>query len=328
MTRRLFYTDHYSLPLPPEHRFPIQKYRMLRELLERDGFFALEPAPLAELETIALAHEPTYVDAFVHGRLNEAAMRRIGFPWSEELVTRTLASVGSTLAATREALATGWGGTMAGGTHHAFAGEGSGFCVFNDIAVAARWVQTSQEVPERALGRADEGVCPYVGRGDFQEGGAGRRAARVAVIDLDVHQGDGTAHIFRDDPSVFTLSVHCKNNFPLRKQQSTTDVEIDAGVGDEEYLLALGEVLPRVWVFQPDIVFYQSGVDGLAWDRLGRLQLTHDGLRERDRMVIRGARQLGVPFVITIGGGYSEPIALSAEAHANTFRVAAEDDGV
>jgi acetoin utilization deacetylase AcuC-like enzyme len=326
MTRRLFYTDPYSLPLPPEHKFPIQKYRMLRELLEHDGFFALEAAPLAELETIALAHEPTYVDAFVHGRLNEAAMRRIGFPWSEELVTRTLASVGSTLAATREAVATGWGGTMAGGTHHAFAGEGSGFCVFNDIAVAARWVQGG--AAELALGRADEGVCPYVGRGDSQEGGAGRRSARVAVIDLDVHQGDGTAHIFRDEPSVFTLSVHCKNNFPLRKQQSKMDVELDAGVGDAEYLRVLDEVLPRVWEFQPDIVFYQSGVDGLGSDRLGRLQLTHHGLKERDRMVVRGARQLGVPFVITIGGGYSQPIALTAEAHANTFRVAAEDDGV
>lgn len=328
MTRRLFYTDHYPLPLPPEHRFPIQKYRMLRELLERDGFFALEAAPLAELEIIALAHEPTYVDAFLHGRLNEAAMRRIGFPWSEGLVTRTLASVGSTLAATREALATGWGGTMAGGTHHAFAGEGSGFCVFNDIAVAVRWVQTSQEVAELTLSRADDGVCPNVGRVDSQKGGAGRRVARVAVIDLDVHQGDGTAHIFRDEPSVFTLSVHCKNNFPLRKQQSKMDVELDAGVGDAEYLRALGQALPRVWEFQPDIVFYQSGVDGLGSDRLGRLQLTHDGLKERDRMVVRGARQLGVPFVITIGGGYSEPIVLTAEAHANTFRVAAEEDGV
>ncbi|HWX94398.1 MAG TPA: histone deacetylase [Terriglobales bacterium] len=327
MTRRLFYTDHYSVPLPPEHRFPIQKYRMLRELLERDGLFAFEPAPLAELETIALAHDWTYMDAFVHGRLSAEAVRRIGFPWSEGLVTRTLASVGSTLAATREALATGWGGTMAGGTHHAFAGEGSGFCVFNDIAVAARWVQTSQEVAELTLGRADEGACSYVGRGDSQEGGSGRRVTRVAVIDLDVHQGDGTAHIFRDEPSVFTLSVHCKNNFPLRKQQSKMDVELDAGVGDAEYLRVLGEVLPRVWEFQPEIVFYQSGVDGLGSDRLGRLQLTHDGLKERDRMVIWGARQLGVPFVITIGGGYAQPIALTAEAHANTFRVAAEDDG-
>jgi acetoin utilization deacetylase AcuC-like enzyme len=150
----------------------------------------------------------------------------------------------------------------------------------------------------------------------------------VAVIDLDVHQGDGTAHIFRDDPSVLTLSVHCKANFPLRKQQSRVDVELDPGVGDDEYLRVLSAVLPRVWEFEPELVFYQSGVDGLASDRLGRLRLTHEGLKERDRMVMGGVRELGVPFVITVGGGYSEPIALTAEAHANTFRVAAEVLGV
>lgn len=297
MKRRLFYTDQYVLPLTPGHRFPIEKYRMLRELLERDGRFALEEAPLAERASIELVHEREYVEAFLGGTLSASAIRKIGFPWSEGLVRRTLASVGSTLAATREALATGWGGTLAGGTHHAFAGEGSGFCVFNDLAVAARWVQT----------------------------GAG--LARVAVIDLDVHQGDGTAHIFREDASVMTLSVHCKANFPLRKQKSSVDVELEAGVGDEEYLQAVEKVLPRVWEFQPEIVFYQAGVDGLASDRLGHLELTHAGLMERDRRVMRGVQELGVPLVITIGGGYSEPIWLTAEAHANTFRVAAEVGG-
>jgi len=294
MTRRLFYTDHLILPLPPQHKFPIQKYRLLREQLEHDGYFLLEPAPLADVATIEMIHERDYVDAFLNGTLAGAAMRKIGFPWSEELVKRTLASVGSTLAATREALSTGWGGTLAGGTHHAFAGEGSGFCVFNDIAVAASWVQENAGV------------------------------SRVAGVDLDVHQGDGTAHIFQGDASVLTLSVHCKANFPLRKQQSGMDVELEAGIGDEEYLRVLAETLPRVWEFEPEIVFYQSGVDGLASDRLGRLKLTHAGLRERDRMVMRGVRELGVPFVITIGGGYSEPIELTAEAHANTFRVARE----
>jgi acetoin utilization deacetylase AcuC-like enzyme len=294
MTRRLFYTDHLVLPLPPQHKFPIQKYRLLREQLERDGYFAFEPAPLAEMETIGLVHERTYVDAFLNGTLTEAAIRKIGFPWSEGLVKRTVASVGSTLAATREALQAGWGGTLAGGTHHAFAGEGSGFCVFNDIAVAARWVQANTDL------------------------------RRVAVIDLDVHQGDGTAHIFREDRSVLTLSLHCKANFPLRKQQSVIDVELEAGIGDEQYLRELEQILPRVWEFEPKIVYYQSGVDGLASDRLGRLKLTHAGLRERDRMVMRGVQELGVPFVITIGGGYSEPIELTAEAHANTFRVARE----
>jgi acetoin utilization deacetylase AcuC-like enzyme len=317
MTRRLFYTDHHVLALPPQHRFPIEKYRMLRELLERDGVFALEPAPQADVDTITLAHERAYVDAFMHGMLTDAAIRRIGFPWSEGLVTRTLAAVGSTLAATREALATGWGGTLAGGTHHAFAGEGSGFCVFNDIAVAARWVQSGCPRRSRAQDRAEE----------RRQSIPRRSIQRLAVIDLDVHQGDGTAHMFREDPSVLTLSVHCKNNFPLRKQQSTIDVELEVGVSDEEYLRALEGTLPRVWEFRPEMVFYQSGVDGLASDRLGRLQLTHEGLKERDRLVMRGVRALGVPFVITIGGGYSEPIALTAEAHANTFRVAEEELG-
>ena len=311
MTRRLFYTDHYVLPLPPIHRFPIEKYQLLRQLLTADSIFALEPAPLAEVATIELVHERDYVEAFLRGTLSDGAIRRIGFPWSEGLVQRTLASVGSTLAATREALATGWGGTLAGGTHHAFAGQGSGYCVFNDIAVAARWLRVGGA--EQALARADGGGRPYVDRG-----------ARIAVIDLDVHQGDGTAHIFRDDSSVLTVSVHCKANFPLQKQQSRLDIELEAGVGDEEYLRVLEKVLPRLWEFEPDVVFYQSGVDGLASDRLGRLRLTHDGLKERDRMVMNAVRKLSVPFVITVGGGYSEPIALTAEAHANTFRVAAE----
>ena len=297
MSPRLFYTDHYILPLPAQHRFPIQKYRLTRDLLERDGLFQFEAAPLAEIKTIELVHTPDYVQAFVNGMVSEAAMRKIGFPWSKGLVHRTLASVGATLAATREALAQGWGGTLAGGTHHAFAGEGSGFCVFNDIAVAARWLQ----VPEDS-----------------------KVSRRVAIVDLDVHQGDGTADIFKGDASVLTVSVHCKANFPLRKQLSSIDVGLASGARDEEYLRALQSVLPRVWEFHPEFVFYQSGVDGLASDRLGKLKLSHDGLKERDRMVMRGVRDLGVPFVITLGGGYSDPITLTAEAHANTFRVAAE----
>ena len=299
MPHRLFYTDHHVLPLPAGHRFPIEKYRLLREQLAKQGEFILEAAPLADREAIELVHDKAYVEGFLGGTLGEPAMRRIGFPWSEGLVQRTLASVGSTLAATREALARGWGGTLAGGTHHAFAGEGSGFCVFNDIAVAARWVQ-SMGVP-----------------------GNGHRRKRVAVIDLDVHQGDGTALIFQNDPSVFTLSVHCKANFPLRKQRSSLDVELDPGIGDEDYLGAVETALQRVWEFHPEFVFYQSGVDGLATDRLGKLQLTPEGLRKRDRMVMRGVRERGLPLVITIGGGYSEPVSITAEAHANTFRTAA-----
>ena len=289
VTRRLFYTDTYALPLPAGHKFPIEKYRMLRELLTDE--FALEVAPLADRSTIELVHDRNYVEAFLSGTLSSAAMRKIGFPWSEGLVKRTLASVGGTLAATSDALNTGWGGTLAGGTHHAFAAEGSGFCVFNDIAVAIASL--------RAEGKIE----------------------RAAVVDLDVHQGDGTAHIFKDDPAVLTLSVHCKNNFPLRKQVSKIDVDLPAETGDDEYLKVLESVLPRVADFDPDIVFYQSGVDGLNSDRLGHLKLTHAGLRERDRMVMSSLR---APLVITLGGGYSEPIALTSEAHAGTFLVAKE----
>jgi len=299
MKPTLFYTDHLVLPLPPGHRFPIEKYRLLREILETEGKFRLQPAPLADVQTIKLVHAARYVDAFLEGLLSDSAMRRIGFPWSEGLVTRTLASVGSTLAATRQALATGWGGTLAGGTHHAFAAEGSGYCVFNDIAIAARWLMQARNTN-------------------------GKWPSRVAVIDLDVHQGDGTADIFRDDPSVLTVSMHCKANFPLRKQKSSIDVELDAGVGDAEYLRALESLFPLLAEFRPDFVFYQAGVDGLASDRLGRLRLSHAGLIERDRLVMRTVRHMDVPFVITLGGGYSDPILLTAEAHANSFRVAAE----
>ncbi|MCL4401741.1 MAG: histone deacetylase [Acidobacteria bacterium] len=287
MGRRLYYCDHHEFPLPAGHKFPVEKYRLLRERLAAEDLFVLEPAPLAAPAVIELAHDAAYVRAFLDGSLAPQVMRRIGFPWSEGLVRRTLASVGGTLAAAQDALATGWGGTLAGGTHHAFRHEGSGFCVFNDIAVAIL-----------ALGR------------------------RAAVIDLDVHQGDGTAQIFENHPGVLTVSLHCRGNFPFRKQRGKIDVDLPDGTGDREYLRALEEVLPEVARFGPVIVFYQSGVDGLAGDRLGRLSLTRAGLLERDRMVLNACR--GVPLVVTLGGGYSVPIENTVEAHANTFRLLAE----
>lgn len=287
---RLFYCDHFEIPLPDGHKFPMEKYRLLRERLVSDGFWKLEAATPAPVETIALAHDPEYVAQFVNGTLSSSAMRRIGFPWSQGLVTRTLASAGGTVAATRDALATGFGGTLAGGTHHAFRTEGSGFCVFNDVAIAIHSL----------------------------------RPKRAAVIDLDVHQGDGTAHFFEHDPDVLTLSLHGANNFPFRKQRSTIDVELPDKTGDAEYLRALDLVLPRVLNFAPEIVFYLSGVDGLATDVLGRLALTHEGLKARDARVIGACFTNKLPLVITLGGGYSRPIHLTAEAHANTFRIAAE----
>lgn len=304
MLHKLYYTDHYQLSLPPGHRFPIQKYRLTRAALAGDGQWEFVPAPLGERQVIELAHDPEYVVRFLEGTLPAQAIRRIGFPWSKELVMRTLASVGGTLAATEDALSraevgaigkgAGFGGTLAGGTHHAFRAEGAGFCVFNDIAVAVLWA--------RATGRA----------------------RRAAVVDLDVHQGDGTAAIFAADGAVLTISVHGKNNFPFRKQRSCIDVELADGTGDDEYLRAIEPLLSPVAEFAPDIVFYQSGVDGLACDRLGRLALTHDGLRARDRMVLEFCRDRRMPVVVTLGGGYGEPIEATAEAHANVFRTAAE----
>lgn len=294
MTGRLFYCDHYAIPLPPGHKFPIEKYRLLRELLSADGFYRLEAAPFAARETIELAHDSAYVDAILNGTLDPRAMRRIGFPWSQDLVRRTLSSVGGTLAAACDALESGFGGNLAGGTHHASRSEGAGFCVFNDIAVAISWLR------------------------------AEHRIRKAAVVDLDVHQGDGTACIFRDDPDVLTLSLHGRNNFPFRKQQSRIDVDLPDATGDAEYLSALDGVLPQVAAFAPEIVFYQSGVDPLAGDKLGRMALTHAGLAERDRRVMKLAREQGVPLVVTLGGGYADPISRTAEAHANTFRMARE----
>ena len=290
--KTLLYTDQYTIPLPDGHRFPIQKYRMLRELLAADGRFQFEAAPLADREVIELAHDREYVEAFLSGTLASQAIRRIGFPWSEGLVKRTLASVGGTLAATKEALVNRWGGNLAGGTHHAFRGEGSGFCVFNDIAVAVQWLRSTGQIK------------------------------RAAIIDLDVHQGDGTAQIFQNEPDVLTLSVHCEVNFPFRKQQSKIDVALPEGLGDEEYLKALENVLFRAFDFKPEIIFYQSGVDVLASDALGKLDLSPEGVKARDEKVIAAVKDSGLPLVITIGGGYSKPIELTAQAHATTFRTA------
>jgi acetoin utilization deacetylase AcuC-like enzyme len=290
---RLFYCDHFEIPLPAGHKFPIEKYRLLRERIAADGFWTLEPATPAPVDTIALAHDREYVSQFIEGTLPASAMRRIGLPWSQGLVNRTLASAGGTLAATRDAMETGFGGTLAGGTHHAFRNEGSGFCVFNDVAIAIYSLR------------------------------AERRATRAAVVDLDVHQGDGTAHFFEHDPDVLTISLHGAHNFPFRKQRSKIDVELPDRTGDEEYLRALDAVLPRVSEFAPEIVFYLSGVDALASDVLGRLALTAEGLKARDTRVIAACFREKLPLVVTLGGGYSKPIELTAEAHANTFRVAA-----
>jgi acetoin utilization deacetylase AcuC-like enzyme len=289
---RIFSTDQYKITLPEGHKFPVLKYGMLRHIIENEGLFQLEASPLADPETVSLAHNLDYVTQFTAGTLPAAAMRRIGLPWSEILVNRAFASVGGTVSAALVALENGWGATLGGGTHHAFRSEGAGFCVFNDIAVAIQFLR------KRGLIR------------------------RAAVIDLDVHQGDGTAEIFQNDPDVFTLSIHGESNFPFRKKKSRLDVPLPDGIEDAAYLRHLDEVLPAAFGFRPDIVFYQSGVDPLESDVLGRLSLTHEGLIARDRQVFSAALSFGAPFVLTSGGGYSRPIERSAEAHANTYRTA------
>ncbi len=293
MSKRLYYCDHYTIPLPPGHRFPTAKYRRLRDILAADNAFEFESSPLADRSDIELVHDPQYVGRFLDGSLEPSILRRIGFPWSEGLVKRTLASVGGTLSATEEALRTGWGGNLAGGTHHAFRCEGSGYCVFNDLAIAVRVLQRAGNI------------------------------YRAAIIDLDVHQGDGTAQIFEGDPNVLTISLHCRSNFPFRKQRSQIDIELADGSGDQEYLRALDQVLPQMLAFDPQVIFYQSGVDGLESDTLGKLALTEAGLQERDHRVAAAALVQQAPLIVTLGGGYSEPVERTAQAHANTYRVVA-----
>ncbi len=261
-------------------------------------------APPASDGELALAHTPGYVDAVVHGLLSAQAQREIGFPWSERMVERARRSVGATIAAARSAMSEGVSANLAGGTHHATADHGSGFCVFNDVAVAARLMQAElhrQRPPRRTL-------------------------LRIAVIDLDVHQGNGTASIFRDDPSVFTLSIHGERNFPFRKQPGDLDVGLDDGTGDAEYLQALDGALDALWQHHadalPGLIFYLAGADPHEGDRLGRLRLTTEGLAERDRRVLAAARQRGIPVALSMAGGYGRDIEDTVGVQLGTLRAA------
>src|SRR5205085_7128102 len=293
---KAFYSDRYVIPLPPQHRFPIVKYALIRQRLDAEGVLKshqLVRPPLVERDEALLVHTADYYDRLVAGHLTEREIRRLGLPWSTALVGRSRVSVGGTLAAARAAIADGVAANLGGGTHHAFADHGGGFCVLNDIAVAIRVLRAE---------------------------GAIRRAA---VIDLDVHQGNGTAAIFADDPEVFTLSLHGEKNYPLVKQQSTLDVALADGTDDDEYLYALAlHLSPTLDRFRPDIVFYQAGVDPFFDDRLGRLALTMAGLRRRDEMVLMACRSRHLPCVITLGGGYARDVADTVEAHCNTIRAA------
>lgn len=294
---RFYFPDIEDMPVPAGHRFPAGKYRALRALIEADAILpapALTPSPAATRADLVRAHDAAYIDAVLGGTLDGPALRRIGLPWSPTLVRRSLATVGGAIAAARSALDTGVSGQLAGGTHHAHANFGSGFCVFNDLAVAA-------------LTLLDEGLVE-----------------RIAILDLDVHQGDGNAAILGADPRVMVVSLHGAKNFPYRRVPSDIDVDLPDGTDDRAYLAALADVLPRIEAFRPELLLYLSGADALAADKLGRLSLTHEGLMERDRLVLELCRRRGWPVSIAIGGGYADPIAHSVRGYANTFRAARE----
>jgi len=298
---RAFYSDHFVLPLPPDHKFPMAKYSRLRERVLADGIVAaasLFEAPLAARDELQLVHTADYIDAVFDGTLPREVQRRIGFPWTPEMVERSRRSVGASIAAARAAQADGCAVNLAGGTHHSFADRGEGFCIFNDVAVAARVIQR------------DAAVCGS--------------APRVAVVDLDVHQGNGTAAIFQHDPSVFTFSMHGAHNFPFRKEVSDLDVALDDGTGDEVYLALLETHLPEVLARQrPAMVFYLAGADPYEGDRLGRLKLTIDGLRRRDEIVLERCRAAEIPVAVSMSGGYAHDVDAIVTIHANTIRTAA-----
>lgn len=278
-----FHSDRFEPVLPEGHRFPMAKYRRLHGLVAQAlPGVRLHEAPSVSDAQLCLAHEPAYVAAVVRGELSAAQQREIGFPWSEALVARSRHSVGATVAATEAALREGVGLNLAGGTHHAAAGQGGGFCIFNDVAVAVRCAQ--------------------------QQG----RVRRALVVDLDVHQGNGTAAIFRDDDSVFTLSLHGDKNFPFRKVAGSLDVALPDGCDDGAYLQALDEALAaagRAHAQQPfDLVFYLAGADAHEGDRLGRLAVTAAGMRARDEAVMRRSEAWGVPLVMAMAGGYGRDL--------------------
>ena len=286
---RLVSSEGDALELPAGHRFPAAKYPAVAGALSAEHPDRMVVAARASWDELALVHDAAWIAA-VRGGLDAAQARRLGFPWSPSLVERSRRSVGGTLAALEWALAEGAAGHLAGGTHHAFHDRGEGYCVFNDIAVAI------------AVARREHGI------------------RRVAVVDLDVHQGNGTAALFAHDPDVFCLSLHGAKNYPFRKEPSSLDVPLPDGTGDAAYLAALDPALERVAAHRPTVVFYQAGVDPLAGDRLGRLALTHDGLRARDARVFALARRLAVPLVVTLGGGYHPDLERTIEAHANVYR--------
>jgi acetoin utilization deacetylase AcuC-like enzyme len=297
-------SDHFVLSLPAGHSFPMGKYKLLREAAETTlpGVRVTDAVPASDGE-LALAHDPAWITAVVQGTTSAAQQREIGFPWSERMVQRARLSVGATIGAARSALIGGEGvaANLAGGTHHAHAHKGSGYCVFNDVAVAARLMQAEWHRQRRRL-------------------------LRVLVIDLDVHQGNGTASIFRDDSSVFTLSLHGAKNFPFRKEASSLDVELPDGCQDTDYLAALDTALTAAFAHHadaaPGLAFYLAGADPHENDRLGRLKISAEGLAERDRRVLAALRARRIPVALSMAGGYGRDLATTVAIQRRTLQEA------
>lgn len=293
-----FYSDVFTVPLPDSHRFPMDKYTMLRERLTQEGIVerhSLHVSPAASDDELLLVHTPDYLAKVTQGKLTEQEVRRIGFPWSPELVERSRRSVGGTIAACRSAVQDGIAANLAGGTHHAYPGHGEGYCVFNDVAVAVRAVQA-------------EGIVN-----------------RALIIDLDVHQGNGSAVIFRDDQSVFTLSIHGARNFPFHKEQSDLDIALPDGTEDTEYLQALETGLPEaIERARADFAIYLAGADPYQDDRLGRMSLSTVGLAARDHMVFEMTRRAQLPVAIVMSGGYARRVEETVAIHLQTLQIALE----
>jgi acetoin utilization deacetylase AcuC-like enzyme len=286
-----FYTDHFVLPLPEGHRFPMQKYRLLREAIAMYPQINLLEAPAASDTQLLYAHTPSYIQKVVAGELSESEQRAIGFPWSQRMVERSRRSAGATIAACQAALLDGVAVNLAGGTHHAYRDRGGGFCVFNDAAIAARVMQKTHG-----------------------------SQFRVAIVDLDVHQGNGTAAILENDERIFTLSLHGENNFPFQKERSNLDIALPDGCGDAPYLAALSAALNTVkTTFDPQLIIYLAGADPHENDRLGKLSLTKVGMLARDQMVFDWAAASSMPVAIAMAGGYGKDIALTVEIHAQTI---------
>ncbi len=291
---KAFYTDHFVLPLPAGHRFPMEKYSRLRDFVGELTGVELIEAPAASDTQILYAHDPSYLIKVIEGKLSPQEQKEIGFPWSEKMVERSRRSAGATVAAAKMALNEGIAINLAGGTHHAYRDMGSGFCVFNDSAIAARALQ--KEISSKL---------------------------KVAIIDLDVHQGNGTASILENDPTIFTLSIHGENNFPFKKEVSDLDLGLADGCDDSTYLNALTESLNELGDrFKTDFVIYLAGADPHEDDRLGRLKLSKEGMRLRDEAVLAYALDRKLPLAISMAGGYGKEIGSTVDLHFQTIKTA------